>query len=1022
MILRNSILSIIRSAGKTALFTLLIFALTLALALGVSVWASVAQFLEDCDDYYTTIGLIEYMGTGYPNDTGYDAAMDRAMASFDPAIIADGEATLLWDTPARSFGYVEGFWRSDSYMPYQMLSVLVVGNVTYDEVNHQYRAIVMNSLYSAKSDIETMLLIDEDFGVFEPGRYYLVFGEIYRGTTPLLHLRIASPGDVRALSHGRDIPRMIDITSDPSTGRRYEIPQDSVLLHLAETLPVTNNSVLVNATDDLMSLLPFHQQELYLLNGRAFTDDEYANGSRVSVISELMAARLGVGVGDTFDLSVAVSDQPGVYNSYWAASGFTYRETFTVVGIMNTVGDKSWYVYVPKSAGVPVSPSPVGYTIGQAVLRNRDAGAVAARMEAEIAGRFQFTIYDQGYSTVAIPYQIILSVAQIVTAVCLLMVIAVVILFGFLFVYRQREASETMRMLGASRAQVCRYFLYSAGTISLLATAAGAAAGYWLHDSIIGLVSRAADNYRLIDSRYSNGNLTISRILEFAPELEWGLFLSVGLAVFLLAILACMAFTVGTFLYSRPSQRKPVGPKREHKTSTLQGGSTKYAILSILRGGARSMVVPILAVSVVLFFGQLATTSLRYLEQLEAIYDNTTVEGYYTDINGKQIGGQVLDAYDVANLYHSGYIDNLSVSISDPYYYIGISKRAGGAELDISPLYVPDSHFAYESLEAAILRGPDFTATNNIRTAPEFYYADTILMTFMDGYDESILAVPYDDDRVYTCILPSSFMADKGIALGDTVRVAFNQVHTNPEDHARIFRHVDLRVVGSYEKQGVEDTIYAPLSLISVTALLWDDLDEPTELNDGEYTLTPEEKKYILQNTVLNSASFALSDSRTLVAFKDYLSDYGYSQVQRVSKVREFIVLKDAAFNNSVASLKQQIYYINTLYPVLYVLVGIIAIVVSYLLIVSRKLEFATMRGLGGTRLGSFFSFFTEQSLLCVLGTAVGLFVWRLAWGEPVALHLLLTAGFLCCYFLGSAISITLMNQSNVLTILLDKD
>src|SRR5690606_28532433 len=135
----------------------------------------VEQFLEDCDDFYTTIGLIEYMGTGYPNDTGYDAAMDKALASFDSAIITDDKATLLWDAPRRSFGYVEGFWRSDTYMPYQMLSVLVVGNVTYDEVNHLYRAIVMNALYSAKSETETMILIDEDFGVFEPGHYYLVF-------------------------------------------------------------------------------------------------------------------------------------------------------------------------------------------------------------------------------------------------------------------------------------------------------------------------------------------------------------------------------------------------------------------------------------------------------------------------------------------------------------------------------------------------------------------------------------------------------------------------------------------------------------------------------------------------------------------------------------------------------------------------------------------------------------------------------------------------------------------------------
>lgn len=1020
MIFRNSIHSIIRSGGKTALFTLLIFALTLALALGVSVWASVAQFLDDCDDFYTTIGLIDYMGTGYPDDTGYDPAMVRALESFDTSVIADDGAVLLWDTPARSLGYIEGFWRTDPYAPDQMLSVLVVGNANYDANDRVYSAIVMNALYSYKSETDTIILIDEDFGTFEPGHYYLVFGEVYRGRSPLLHLRAATYDNAVAAAGITEIPRMIDITSDGTDGQRYTLPEDSILIQIAQTLPVTNNSVLVSGTDDLMSLLPFHQQELYIVDGRVFNEDEYARGSRVAVVSELLASRLGIGTGDTIDISVAVSDRPGVYNSYWAPDGFSYKETFTVVGIMNTVMDKSWYIYVPESSGVPWSKYPIGYTVGQAVIRNEDAGDFLARMESAVYDRFQLTVYDQGYSTVAIPYQTILNVAKIVTAVCLLVELAVLILFGFLFVYRQRETSVTMRMLGTSRVQVCAYFLYSAGIISLVAAAAGAAAGYWLHDGIIAMITRAAKDFALIDSRFSNGNLTISRTLEFAPALEWQLFLSVGAAVFLFAILSCLAFTVGTFLHSKAGQQKSWGPKREHKTSRLSGGSLKYAILSIRRGGARSLVVPILAASVAIFFGQLATTSLRYQEQLNAIYDNTTIEGYYTDINGKQIGNLVLDAFDVASLYHTGQVSSLSVSKSEPYYYIGVTRRADGTEEPISPLYVPDSSFSYESLVEEILRGPDLTLTNDIRKSPEFYYADTVLMSFLEGYDESILAVAGDDERVFSCIIPSSLMADKGIALGDTIRVALNQVRRNAEGQRRIFLHLDLLVAGSYEKQGAEDTIYAPLSLFVDTDLIWGQGQASTGA-PLESTLTPEQKD-MLQRIVFHSSNFTLLDSRDLTTFKDYLSDYGYSQVNNVSKVREFIVLKDAAFNNAVASVKQQIRYINTLYPFLYALVGIIAVVVSYLLIVSRKKEFATMRGLGSTRIGSFFSFFFEQSILCLLGVAIGMAVWRLAWGQPTALHLSLTLGFTVCYFIGCSVSIMVMNRTHVLAILLDKD
>jgi len=412
-------------------------------------------------------------------------------------------------------------------------------------------------------------------------------------------------------------------------------------------------------------------------------------------------------------------------------------------------------------------------------------------------------------------------------------------------------------------------------------------------------------------------------------------------------------------------------------------------------------------------------------DQLEAIYDNTTIEGYYTDIHGKQIGNQVLNAYDVNNLSHTANLNTLTISTGEPYLYLGITMLADGTDLNLSPLYYPSSPFRCESLEVAIQRGPELTGTNDIHKAPEFFYEDTIIMTFADGYDETILTVPSDDPNIYTCIIPTSLMAEEGISFGDKIRVAIDDVYVIPETREKIFYHYDLRVVGSYEKQGAEDTIYTPLSLFFDTSLIWGTgqaaLDTPLQTFETGIAVTSEQKDTLL-STVFHSTTFTLIESRSLVAFKDYLTEYGYSQVQNVSEVREFIVLKDAAFNNAVASVKQQIRYINTLYPFLYLLVGIIAITVSYLLVVSRKKEFAIMRGLGATRVRSFLSFFFEQSILCVVGTAAGLGVCRLIRGVPTTLHLELTVGFLICYYIGCTISIMIMNHTNVLTILLDRE
>ncbi|HOW91787.1 MAG TPA: ABC transporter permease [Anaerolineaceae bacterium] len=1019
MILRNSLLSIFRVKGKTALFTLLLFALTLAFALGVSVWASVAQFLDDANDFYTTIGLVEYMGTGYPDDTGYDSAMTDALASFDPAAVTGDDAVLQWEGSTRSLGYIDGFWRSDQYMPDRMLSVLVVGNVYFSEERNTWVGIVMKALHSLKSEENTLVLIDEDFGTFEQGHFYLVFGEIYFHSSPLLHLRPATFDNAIAAAEGVEIPRMIDVTSSDTDGPLYTLPVDHILLKVAETLPVTNNSVLVTATDNLMALLPFHQEDLYFVEGRSFTKEEYAQGSRVCVISKLMADRLGIGIGGTLDLSVAVSDQGGVYNSYWVEDGFSYTESFTVVGITNTLNDKSWYMYVPRSAGVPASHYPVGYTVGQAVIENDAAADFYTRVQPLLSDRMQLTLYDQGYASVALPFQTILRLAKIVTAVCALLLLAVVVLFGFLFVHRQRETSETMLMLGTGRLKVCAHFLYSAGLIALVAVSAGAVAGYFLHERIIRLVAGAADHYKLIDARFSNGNLSTTRTLEFAPQLSWELFLLVGAAVFILAVLACLAFVLSSFRHNRPSQRRPAGPRKEHRTSRLRGGSLKYAVLSILRGGARSLVVPLLAVAAVIFFGQLTRTTQYYAEQLEAVYDNTRIDGYFTDINGKQVGNLVLSPYQMVNFYRSGLVEDLSVSYGMPYYYLGVSQLADGTQQEVTPLYAPENLFAREAIQEEIQRGPDLSMTNNIRTAPDLYYADNVEMAFLDGFDESFLGQPYIEGEPYNCMVSTALMKEKGIALGDTVRVAVDAIRFSEEFNARIFFHIDMRVVGSYVKQGSEDTIYAPLSLHLETNLIWQDGIAGNPPSSEPFD---ERQNYRFQNTSLHSASFSLPDSRALSAFKDYLADKGYSQVRGISSVREFIVLKDASFNNAVAGIKQQMRYISILYPCLYVLAGIIALVISYLLVVSRKAEFATMRGLGAPRLRSFLSFFLEQGVLLVTGTALGLAAWWLIWGAPGKLHLWLSAGFIACYLAGSAISIAVMNHASALAILSDRE
>ncbi|NLX78061.1 MAG: ABC transporter permease [Clostridiaceae bacterium] len=1021
MVFRNSMLGLLRTKGKTVLFTLLIFALTLSLCLGINAWVSIEGFLENLDENYTTIGLIEYIGADYPDDTVYDLSMTDALKDFDFSAVTGFEGNVLWDGSSRTVGYIDGFTRTDSYVPNNGASILVVGSVTPTDEGY-YSAIVHEVLYSNVARENTRIIINAGDTELQYGRYYLVYGSLYRTRSNFLHFSFDEYSNPIAEEKGIEFPFLLDITTGSESGPRYKIPEDCPLYEAADTWKVINNSVLICATVNIMALFPFQQQEMYIVEGRVFSEDEYRNRSKVCIISETAAKRLGIGTGDSIQLSAAVSDYPGIENSFWVEDGFQYSDTFTVVGITNSTPDKDYYVFVPKSAGIPVSPYYIGYTVGQAVVKNSEAAAFYEYMAPLMTGRLNLTMYDQGYSSVAEPFGIILRVIKIVTVVCGVMETAMLVLFGFLFVYRQRETSEIMLLLGSGRRRVCAYFLYGSGLISLIASALGAASGYYFHGRVVRFISDIAKGYTTVDRRFSDGNLSVVKSMEINLSVDPKLFIYAGTVICLLAILFCLIFTVMTFIRNKSGMRKISGPRKAGRTSRLSGGSVKYAMLSILRGGTRSTVIPVVAAAVVFFLGQMANTSENYRKQLSDIYENTKISGYFTDINGKKVGNLLIEAVNINNLYHSGYITDLTVSLDIKYYYLGISEYADGTVQELAPLFVPEG-FAAETLKNYIQRGPSLVGTNDIRSAPEFFYAENIIMEFVEGFDESFLETAQED--AYYCMVPVSLMKEKGIALGDTIRIATDREVYSEEYDARIFYEVDLKVIGCFEKQGTQDLIYVPLSIMFPTEHIWGNKDglkgPPSETFDTGYTVTEEQKRYLPRFT-FKSAGFKLVDTTKLNEFKDYLEEMGYSQVNRIGKIREFVVLRDQRFNNIVNNINQQMRYIDVLYPCLYALIGIIAVIISYLMTVSRKMEFAIMRGLGGTKIHTFFSFFTEQVILCTAGCAFGLAIWRLLIGTLIPMHQLLVLGFLICYYTGSAISITVMNGRVVSEILSDKD
>lgn len=994
MFLKNSLKNIIRSSGKSILFFLLILIITIVQCLGISIWISIDNFLDECDNNYKTIGLLEYMGPEYPDDFIFDERMNATLDSFDFSFIEENENVLLWDSSYRALGYIKGLSRKDINAPLKDLSVVVLSDIGEYKRYRSNMAIVSETLYSSADYTGKAVLID-DFGFeAEKDHVYLAHGSLgygktsYRYFTPFEFSSESAKADGYTDSKSYMIMDITDDLGDAGLKETFE--------KIAETYRVINNSVFVHATGDITSEMQFHQQLLYISEGRSFTEDEYRNGEKVCIITEFIANDLGLSVGDRTTLSIAVAENTPVFESYWAGTGFAYEDEYVIVGICNTISEYTGNVYIPKSVGMDLSVNQIGYTIGTAVIDNDGADEFYSEIEPRLPDRVRMTIYDQGYSTVAEPFKKVLRIAIIISCTSIMAGIAVIILFGFLFIYRQRDVSDIMIKLGTGRRRTAGYFLYGSGIIALIGSTLGAVTGYMLSGLVVKIVGNSITAFEHTDRRYSISNLSISKSLEWASDLNPKVFIITGLSILIAAILSCLVFTLLTFRNKNKKRRAGKKLKRKGRSMILNAGPLKYTLISIMRSGQRSIITPVVAIGIVILVSQLTSTAIRYEKQLEQIYADSVISGQFMDINGRYYNNLVIDGFILHDIYESGYLEELHVTKSFPCHYVG-RPIIDGVDQQLEPFEIPKG-FSGETLLDKIKRGPKLILTNSISRAPEFYFSSDVKMEFLEGYDESFLHGEYEAPGPMLCMVTTDFLVENGVSLGDTIRLFVIDRKT---------AELDFLIVGSYVKEGTKDNVYCQHAGYTRPSLLTDSGDdERDELFKATYY----------------SASFILKNAGDLGALKEYMADYGVSEINKIRTYRTFPVIDDKTFSSSVESFNQRIRQTEVLYPFIYSLLGVLAFILSFILILSRKKEIAVMRGLGTVKGRVFITFFTEQLILCLIGCCIGLIAWALFNVGFNSLQLILTAGFIGLFSLGGAVSLILVNRSEVLGLLGDEE
>jgi len=273
-------------------------------------------------------------------------------------------------------------------------------------------------------------------------------------------------------------------------------------------------------------------------------------------------------------------------------------------------------------------------------------------------------------------------------------------------------------------------------------------------------------------------------------------------------------------------------------------------------------------------------------------------------------------------------------------------------------------------------------------------------ISFMEGSGPEVLA---GADPV--CVMSEQEMGEKGLAPGDTVRVTlFSTTYPNDNAMKKYIRlgGVDVRIVGSFRI--------------------------PTGGNAARTVQVIFPVKWIRQIHTqagvmffADSAHFRVADPLELNAFKSEMKALGLMSVISEANGTQrgvALIVYDETFIKTATRLKENITLTQILTPFVVVIVGFLGFVSSYLLLQSRRPEFAIMRSLGVSRRGCFGMLLFESAVLELLGSLAGVAVASFLVDMGVVLGLSVVIPFFIIYIAGTAVALILLGKFSVIQVL----
>lgn len=1057
MIYKHSIKSIIRTPKKTILFFFLLIVLTVFLNMGVGMYGSAQNMILDADKTFTTIVELEYLGDSSGDEFNFYNSMNLNLSDFQfnklenhPNVKEVNMESALWAS-------IDGYNNKQRDTPLYQYAMVRISNINKQEDN-LYTGIVRDNLFGkrVREDVYMMISDVDESGNslnfdFQKDHEYLIMGQIANEKTPALVMSPKVPDLVE------NTPYIIDLTENPGF---FQSDEGQQILGLQKALEVIDNSLSVTTVTSLETTEPYYYNEIKIKEGRLFSEEEYLEKKDVIIISQAIADSFQVKLGDTLPLRMHYSKSGLGLSDYITDLKFDYKSKYEIVGILENIGDIKYAIYMPEPSWIQQDFHTK--TLARFKVDNGTSENFIHDNQAALLANMEFTIYDQGYEEAVKPIIALKNNAVNILALGTLFGIAILFLFAYLYVVKQKDTLKTMLAIGSGKKKTSNYILFGSLTLVLISSLLGTIISYILLNKImLILFERMKDGFEE-DLRYSEKLIGFQ--MSYVPQLSMNVWLPIllGIFVILFSFIILHWFTYSVLKediqISARNKKKKIKSLIPRKTKFrrmnfegLRPVSFKFALISLTRSPGRSFIVPIISflLSILLIF--LGLLSDIQKKELSVAYENIPVRAYITssrnsvrDVAGLDLRYDIYRFIDPEYSYRVDWLTEMGNSLTGAgeeftsfdaeeerenllasseffkemylytearYEYMGVSKTKDGIEdgmlSNLPNIRKHDNSFGYDWFLNQVNKMPKLAYVDDLRYSPDFFNDSIPKVEFLEGYGYDSLGL-----RENIGVISRNFATINNIQNGDTIRIT----SWFDSSDLGVCSLIELKVVGIYNKTWETDTIYVPW-IMSYDHNYYIDYNYPVTEKDGQKSEVFNE----LLSRNIRAVTFTLKNTNEINKFREYLEMKGYSQHGKRGDIRRVIIIQDKALIETVQSLENYIRLIDVIKPLMIGLFGIIGFVVSYLLIKHRISELAMMRSMGTRKSQVFFSFFIEQVILFLMGQ-VPIVLYMVLFTDEILLYSLSLVYVFVLYLFGTTTALLIMNRAKILDILFAED